>query len=73
MRQFLTALALSQSLLSIGSASAASVDRPHCNLGLLTKVERNRDAELAPLLAKKAREIQELPDGFAFRQTPFQT
>jgi hypothetical protein len=50
----------------LGGALAAD-SPPHCNLGLLSKAERKRDAELGPQLGKAVREVKELPNGYGFR------
>ena len=39
----------------------------YCNMGALTKIERERHEQLMRLLESARIEIQELPDGFAFR------
>lgn len=53
--------------------AAQSPERFHCNLGALTKVERQRDRELARQLHAAALETKELADGYAFRFPPGST
>jgi hypothetical protein len=47
--------------------AAQAPERFHCNLHALTKVERQRDRELAVQLHTALLEQKELPDGYAFR------
>jgi hypothetical protein len=47
--------------------AAQAPERFHCNLGALTRVERQRDRELATQLHAALLEQKELPDGYAFR------
>jgi hypothetical protein len=50
--------------------AAQSPERFHCNLGTLTRVERQRGRELAGQLRTALKEKKQLPDGFAFRFSP---
>ncbi len=50
------------------SASRAKDSQPFaCSLTALTAEQRKRHAELAKTLKESVKEIQELPDGYAFR------
>ena len=52
---------------------AAAAQRFTCNLGALTRAERQRDRELAPLMRAALLERKELPDGYGFRFAPEST
>jgi hypothetical protein len=49
--------------------TAMAADRFTCNMGALTKFERQRDAELAHLMRAALVERKELPNGYGFRFT----
>lgn len=48
---------------------ASAAERFTCNLGLLTKAERQRDQQLARLMRAALVERKELPNGYGFRFT----
>ena len=56
--------------LSALASTAPEVERVHCNLAALTKAERERDAQLIPVLRGALRERKELTDGYAYRFEP---
>ena len=58
--------------LALSALAAAPPDgeRVHCNLAVLSKAERERDAQLIPVLRSALRERKELADGYAYRFEP---
>jgi hypothetical protein len=68
---FQTLAVILMTLAPLERASAA--ERFTCNLGLLTKIERHRDQELAHLMRAALVERKELPNGYGFRFTPEST
>jgi hypothetical protein len=48
---------------------AVAAERFTCNMGALTKVERQRDQQLAHLMRAALVERKELPNGYGFRFT----
>jgi hypothetical protein len=65
LKTFATLLCL---VLPLGTTSLAEPsEHVHCNLGALSKAERERDAQLIQVLHETLRERKELPDGYAYR------
>lgn len=56
--------------LSALAATPPEVERVHCNLAALSRAERERDAQLIPVLRGALRERKELADGYAYRFEP---
>src|SRR5215470_7516681 len=56
--------------LSALAAAPPDLERVHCNLAALSKAERERDAQLIPVLRKALRERKELADGYTYRFEP---
>lgn len=65
-------LAVSLVCLALSALAAAPPEgeRVHCNLAALSKAERERDAQLIPVLRGALRERKELADGYAYRFEP---
>ncbi|HMK74203.1 MAG TPA: hypothetical protein VK454_12740 [Myxococcaceae bacterium] len=67
--KLLTALLCLLSALTT-TAPPAAEERVHCNLAVLSKAERARDAQLVPALREALLERKELADGYAYRFQP---
>jgi hypothetical protein len=52
------------------AAPSAAEEHVRCNLSVLSKAERARDAQLIPVLRDALRERKELADGYAYRFEP---